>query len=73
VRLFEHLAVDVGEAAKRVGVGVLGSQPVAMNVTVALRTWPGVERRPAASGSSDPADAAGYESVHNFFHNSSRI
>jgi hypothetical protein len=69
----EHLAVDVGVAAKRVGVGVPGRQPLANDVTVALRAWPGVERRPAASGSSERADADGYESVDNFFHNSSRI
>jgi hypothetical protein len=44
--------------------------PVGLDATA---PGPSVERRPAASGSSDRADANGYESVHNFFHYSSRI
>jgi hypothetical protein len=44
--------------------------PVGLDATA---PGPSVERRPVARGSSDRADADGYESVHNFFHYFSRM
>jgi hypothetical protein len=44
--------------------------PVGLDATA---PGPSLERRPVARGSRHRADADGYESVHNFFHNFSRM